>query len=155
MASRPVWAYRLALVCDLALAAESAHFLLAFRRIGMVPDGGASWLLPRLVGKARAMELLLLGEKLPAKTAQEWGLINRCVPDTDLMKAALEIADALASGPESLGVTRNLVWEGFDAEWHAQIEAEAYAQGNAMRSEDGREGLAAFREKRPAKFCDR
>src|SRR5262249_52370442 len=70
----------LALSCDLTVAAESAYFLLAFRRIGLVPDGGATWMLPRLVGKARAMELMLLGEKLPAKTAAEWGLINKCVP---------------------------------------------------------------------------
>ena len=90
----------LALACDLVVAAESAYFLLAFRRIGLVPDGGATWLLPRLVGKARAMELMLLGEKLPAQTAQEWGLINRCVPDAELMAKTLELANALASGPK-------------------------------------------------------
>jgi len=142
----------LALACDLCVAAESAYFLLAFRRIGLVPDGGATWLLPRLVGKARAMELVLLGEKLPAKTALEWGLINRCVADADLMKTALELGGALANGPRSLGMTRNLVWEAFDAEWHLQLEAEAYAQGDAARTEDAREGIAAFLQKRPAEF---
>src|SRR6185503_5370676 len=115
----------LALACDLIVAAESAYFLLAFRRIGLVPDGGATWLLPRRIGKARAMELMLLGEKLPAATAKEWGLINRCVPDAELMPKTLEIAGALASGPSSLGMTRNLVWQAFDAEWHLQLEAEA------------------------------
>ncbi|MFN3472613.1 MAG: enoyl-CoA hydratase-related protein [Blastomonas sp.] len=142
----------LALACDIILAADTAYFLLAFRRIGMVPDGGASWLLPRLIGKSRTMELLLLGEKLPAPTALEWGLINRCVPADGLMEASMDIARAIASGPGSLGVTRQLVWQALDAEWHAQIEAEAYAQGDAMRSADGQEGMQAFREKRPAKF---
>lgn len=142
----------LALACDIIIAADTAYFLLAFRRIGMVPDGGASWLLPRLIGKARTMELLLLGEKLPAKTALEWGLINRCEPADHLVEESLQLARTLASGPGSLGVTRQLVWQALDAEWHAQIEAEAYAQGDAMRSADGQEGMQAFREKRPAKF---
>jgi 2-(1,2-epoxy-1,2-dihydrophenyl)acetyl-CoA isomerase len=145
----------LALACDLVVAAESAYFLLAFRRIGLVPDGGATWLLPRLVGKARAMELMLLGEKLPAQTALDWGLINRCVPDAELMPKTMELAGALASGPSSLGMTRNLVWQAFDAEWHLQLEAEAYTQGDAGRSEDAREGIAAFLQKRPAEFKGR
>ncbi|WP_293907317.1 enoyl-CoA hydratase/isomerase [Phenylobacterium sp.] len=145
----------LALACDLVVAAESSYFLLAFRRIGLVPDGGATWLLPRLVGKARAMELMLLGEKLPAATALDWGLINRCVPDADLMSKAMELATALANGPKSLGITRNLVWDALDAEWHDQVEAEAYAQGDAGRTEDAREGIMAFVEKRPAQFKGR
>lgn len=145
----------LALACDIIVAAESAYFLLAFRRIGLVPDGGATWLLPRLVGKARAMELMLLGEKLPAATALDWGLINRCVPDAELMKTTLDLAGALASGPGSLGMTRNLVWEALDAEWHIQLEAEAYAQGDAARTEDAREGIVAFLQKRPAEFKGR
>ncbi|MFZ5720102.1 MAG: enoyl-CoA hydratase/isomerase [Pseudomonadota bacterium] len=145
----------MALACDLAVAAESSYFLLAFRRIGLVPDGGATWILPRLVGKARAMELMLLGEKLPAKTAAEWGLINRCVPDGELMDAAMQYARALADGPASLGLTRNLVWESLDAAWHEQLEAEAYGQGAAQRTADAREGVMAFVEKRPAKFTGR
>ncbi len=142
----------LALACDLIVAAESSYFLLAFRRIGLVPDGGATYLLPRLVGKARAMELMLLGEKLPAKTAQEWGLINRCVADDQLMPTAMELAKALADGPKSLGYTRNLVWDSLDAAWHDQVEAEAYVQGDAARTADAREGIMAFVEKRPAQF---
>lgn len=145
----------LALACDLAVAAQSAYFLMAFRRIGLVPDGGATWLLPRLVGKARAMELMLLGEKLPAATALEWGLINRCVPDAELMPKALELAQALAEGPRSLGLMRNLIWEGLDADWCAQLEAEAYVQGDAGRTEDAREGVLAFLQKRPAAFKGR
>jgi 2-(1,2-epoxy-1,2-dihydrophenyl)acetyl-CoA isomerase len=145
----------LALACDLCVAAESAYFLLAFRRIGLVPDGGATWLLPRLVGKARAMELMLLGEKLPAATAEQWGLINRCVPDAEVMPKAMELARALAAGPKSLALTRQLVWEGLDANWLDQIEAEAYAQGGAARTEDAAEGILAFVQKRPAQFKGR
>ena len=145
----------LALVCDLCVAAESAYFLQAFRRIGLVPDGGATYLLPRLIGKARAMELTLLGEKLPAKTALEWGMINRCVPDAELMSTAMELAKALADGPSSLGQTRNLIWASLDAAWHEQVEAEAYAQGHAARTEDAREGIMAFDQKRPAQFKGR
>lgn len=145
----------LALACDLCVAAESAYFLLAFRRIGLVPDGGATWLLPRLVGKARAMELMLLGEKLPAAKAEQWGLINRCVPDAEVMPKAMELARALADGPKSLALTRQLVWDSLDADWHDQIEAEAYAQGHAGRTADAREGILAFVEKRPAQFKGR
>lgn len=145
----------LALACDLTVAAESAYFLLAFRRIGLVPDGGATWILPRLVGKARAMELMLLGEKLPASTAAEWGLINKCVPDAELTDAAMRYARALADGPASLGLTRNLVWDSLDAAWHEQLEAEAYAQGDAQRTADAREGVMAFVQKRQAQFTGR
>lgn len=145
----------LAVAADLVVAAESAYFLLAFRRIGLVPDGGSTWMLPRLIGKARAMELMLLGEKLPAKTAVEWGMINKCVPDAELMDAAMQYARALADGPASLGLTRSLVWDALDSAWHEQLEAEAYAQGDAQRTSDSREGVKAFLEKRPAKFTGR
>src|SRR5205814_9517643 len=104
----------IAMACDLIVAAESAYFLQAFRRIGLVPDGGATYMLPRLVGKARAMELVLLGEKLPAATALEWGMINRCVPDAELMSTAMALATQLADGPISLGYTRNLIWASLD-----------------------------------------
>ena len=145
----------LALMCDLCVAAESAYFLLAFRRIGLVPDGGATWMLPRLIGKARAMELMLLGEKLPAQTAADWGLINKCVPDADLMPAAMAYARTLADGPASLGMTRNLVWDALETDLREQLESEAYAQAAASRTKDAGEGVRAFVEKRPAKFTGR
>lgn len=145
----------LALACDLSVAAESAYFLQAFRRIGLVPDGGATYLLPRLVGKARAMELALLGEKLPAKTALDWGLINRCVPDAELMSAAKDLARALADGPASLTYIRRLIWESLDNEWAEQLHAERTVQRDAGRTEDFREGVTAFLQKRPAQFKGR
>ena len=88
-----------ALMGDLIVAGESAYFLQAFRRIGLIPDGGSTYLLPRMIGRARAMEMTLLGERLPAAKALEWGLINRCVPDAELMPTALALAQELAAGP--------------------------------------------------------
>ncbi len=142
----------LALMGDIIVAAESAYFLQAFRRIGLVPDGGSTYLLPRLIGKARTMEMALLGERLPAKTALDWGLINRCVADDQLMATAMEIARALATGPWALGSIRKLVWDSLDAEWAEQLHAERTAQKFAGRSQDSREGVLAFLQKRPAAF---
>lgn len=145
----------LALMGDIVVAAESAYFLQAFRRIGLVPDGGSTYLLPRLIGKARAMEMALLGDKVPAKTALEWGLINRCVADDQLMATAHEFAQALATGPAALGAIRKLIWESLDAEWSDQLHAERIAQKGAGRTEDSREGVLAFLQKRPAQFKGR
>ena len=145
----------LALMGDIIVAAESAYFLQAFRRIGLVPDGGSTYLLPRLIGKARAMEMALLGDKVPARTALDWGLVNRCVADDQLMSAAHEIAQALATGPKALGAIRKLIWESLDAEWSEQLHAERVAQKSAGRTEDSREGVLAFLQKRPAQFKGR
>lgn len=140
---------------DLIVAADSASFTPAFSRIGLVPDGGSSWTLPRLVGRARAMEMLLLGDTLSAQKALEWGLINRCVPETQALPTAMEMARRLAKGPASLGMTRRLVLDGLDRDWDAQLAAEAAAQGAAGRTTDFREGLAAFFEKRAPRFRGR
>ncbi|HEY0301150.1 MAG TPA: enoyl-CoA hydratase-related protein, partial [Rhizomicrobium sp.] len=101
----------IALMGDLVVAARSAYFLQAFTRIGLVPDGGSTWLLPRLIGLARAKELSLLAERLPAEKALEWGLINRVAGDNELMDEALKLARQLADGPSSLSVTRSLYWQ--------------------------------------------
>ncbi len=142
----------IALMGDLIVAGESAYFLQAFRRIGLVPDGGSTYLLPRMIGRARAMEMTLLGERVPAAKALEWGLINRCVPDAELMPTALGLARELAAGPMSLRLIRQLMWSSLDTDFADQLEAEANTQNKAGRSTDFAEGVRAFLEKRPAAF---
>jgi 2-(1,2-epoxy-1,2-dihydrophenyl)acetyl-CoA isomerase len=142
-----------ALMGDLVLCARSAYFLQAFRRIGLVPDGGSTWLLPRLVGKARAIELSMLGEKLSADKALEWGLVNRVFDDADLMPKANELARDLASGPTvALGLIRQLYWESPHNTYEQQLNLERQSQSKAGRSVDFKEGVRAFLEKRTAKF---
>ncbi|MBC7667271.1 enoyl-CoA hydratase/isomerase [Caulobacter sp. DWP3-1-3b2] len=142
----------IALLGDIVVAAQSAYFLQAFRRIGLVPDGGSTYLLPRLVGKARAMEMMLLGDKIPAAKALDWGLINRCVPDAELMPTAAAIAQELAAGPAALSAIRKLVWDSLDADWVGQLHAERHAQKAAGKTDDFLEGVGAFLQKRPAAF---
>jgi 2-(1,2-epoxy-1,2-dihydrophenyl)acetyl-CoA isomerase len=142
-----------ALLGDMIIAGESAYFLQAFRRIGLVPDGGSTYMLPRMIGRARAMEMMLLGEKIPAKTAFEWGLVNRLVPDAELMPAAKALALDLASGPtKTLGHIRRLAWASLDNSWAEQTQAEREAQKLVGRTEDFREGVQAFFQKRKAEF---
>lgn len=145
----------LALLGDLIVAGESAYFLQAFRRIGLVPDGGSTYLLPRAIGRARAMEMALLGEKIGAAKALEWGLVNRVVPDADLRSTAIELAKELANGPASLGAIRKLIWESLDTDWTGQLQAERKAQKIAGKSEDFIEGVSAFLQKRVAAFKGR
>lgn len=142
----------IALLGDLIVAGESAYFLQAFRRIGLAQDGGSSYILPRLIGKARAMEMALLGEKIPADQALAWGLINRCVPDAQLMSTALGIAGELARGPASLGLIRKAIWAALDADWDGQLAHERDSQQIASETEDFREGVGAFLGKRTAAF---
>ncbi|HVN29760.1 MAG TPA: enoyl-CoA hydratase/isomerase [Candidatus Binataceae bacterium] len=143
----------LALMGDLVLCARSAYFLQAFRRIGLVPDGGSTWILPRLVGRARAMELSMLGEKLPAEKALEWGLIYRVVDDAKLMDDAKALAHDLANGPTvSLSLIRKLYWDSEENTYEQQLNLERQMQGRAGKSKDFAEGVRAFLEKRPAKF---
>ncbi|PHS69642.1 MAG: 2-(1,2-epoxy-1,2-dihydrophenyl)acetyl-CoA isomerase, partial [Alcanivorax sp.] len=141
-----------ALMGDMVLCARSSYFLQAFRRIGLVPDGGSTWLLPRLVGRARAMELSLLGEKLPAETALQWGLVNRVFEDDQLADETVKIARQLADGPFSLGLIRKLYWESDDNTYEEQLNLERQMQRTAGRSKDFKEGVRAFLEKRPADF---
>jgi 2-(1,2-epoxy-1,2-dihydrophenyl)acetyl-CoA isomerase len=142
-----------ALMGDLVLAARSAFFLQAFRRIGLIPDGGATFILPRMIGFSRAMELSLLGERLPAEKALEWGLINRVYEDNQLMPEALKLAEVLAQGPtETLRLIRQAYWKSIDNTYEAQLELERTLQKKAGLTHDFREGVSAFLEKRPAKF---
>src|ERR1700676_1104154 len=111
-----------ALMGDMILCARSAYFLQAFRRIGLVPDCGSTWLLPRLIGKARSIELSLLGEKLPAETALQWGLVNRVHDDATLMDEAMKLADALANGPTvALSLIRKLYWDSSENSYEEQL----------------------------------
>ena len=142
-----------ALMGDIIMAARSAYFLQAFARIGLVPDGGSTWILPRLVGLARARELSLLAEKLPAETALEWGLINRVCDDATLMDDAMTMARRLADGPTTaLSLARQLYWDSPNNTYEEQLNAERWAQRGAGRSADFMEGVQAFLQKRPAKF---
>jgi len=138
----------LALMSDLTVAGASAYFLLSFARIGLVPDGGATWLLPRLIGLARARELALLAEKLPAQKALEWGLIYAVSDDARLVEEAVALAQRLAEGPAALAATRRLFWDSPHNDYETQLSAEREAQQRAGESDDFREGLAAFHAKR-------
>jgi 2-(1,2-epoxy-1,2-dihydrophenyl)acetyl-CoA isomerase len=145
----------LALMGDIKVAATSASFLQAFARIGLVPDCGASFVLPRLIGVARAMELSLLADRLPAETALAWGMINRVVDDAELPAAAMEMALRLAEGPASLRLIRKMYWAGLDKTYEQQLDLEAQYQIQAGLTSDYTEGVTAFREKRRTRFTGR
>lgn len=146
----------LALACDLVLAAQSASFVQAFCRIGLVPDAGGSFFLPRLVGPARALGLALLGDPLPAATAEAWGLIWRCVPDDSLASETDALARRLAAqATRALALTKRAIGGAANRSLDQQLNLEADLQAKAAGTADFREGLAAFLEKRPARFTDR
>jgi 2-(1,2-epoxy-1,2-dihydrophenyl)acetyl-CoA isomerase len=143
----------LALACDLIVAAESAFFQLAFVNIGLVPDGGSSVLVPSRVGFTRAAQLAMLGERLDARTAKEWGLINEFWPDAEFRERADALLDRLASGAtKSYAGTKRQLNQWLYAQMDAQLEFEAGIQREAAASPDFAEGVAAFNEKRPPKF---
>ena len=148
----------LGLVCaaDLALCSESAKFSLAYTAAGLVPDGGTTYHLPRIVGTRRALELMLCNRRLDAGTALEWGLVSRVVPDADLARETDALAAQLAAGAtQAFGATKRLVVGSFDHSLEAQMEHEARGISDASRSHDGNEGISAFLDKRPARFRGR
>lgn len=143
----------LALACDFVVASDTAYFLEAFANIGLVPDGGASWMLPRLIGKARAMEMALLGERVPAEKALEWGLIHKLVADDALDAEAFALAERLAAGPTgALALSRCAINAALDSDYPTALAREAADQREAMRGPDAAEGARAFLEKRKPTF---
>ena len=142
-----------AISADMVIADKSAYFLQAFTRIGLVPDGGSTYLLPRLIGTRRAVELSMLADKLSADTALEWGLINRVVEDGTALKESMAVAARLAKGPtQSYKMARQLYAQTWDNSYAEQLHAERMMQKEAGRTEDCAEGVMAFLEKRPAEF---
>jgi 2-(1,2-epoxy-1,2-dihydrophenyl)acetyl-CoA isomerase len=143
----------LAFACDLRIAADDARFVLAFGRIGLVPDSGATWFLPRLVGAARATEIALLGEPIGADEALRIGLVNRVVPAASLLDEARALADRLASAaPLAAALTKQALDRAWAIDLDEALEGEAKLQGLAGATADHAEGLAAFREKRAPRF---
>jgi 2-(1,2-epoxy-1,2-dihydrophenyl)acetyl-CoA isomerase len=143
----------LALACDLRLAAEEASFVLAFGRIGLVPDSGLTWFLPRLVGPARAAELMFTTDPLSAREAERLGVVNRVVPGPQLLDETLALARRLASAaPRSLALTKRALNRSMEVGLEEALAYEASMQGIAGTTADHREGVQAFREKRPPRF---
>jgi 2-(1,2-epoxy-1,2-dihydrophenyl)acetyl-CoA isomerase len=146
----------LALACDLVLAAASASFLMAFARIGLAPDAGSSWFLPRRIGHARAMGMTLLAEPLPAERAADWGLIWQAVPDAEFPAAVDALARRLAEGPtRALALAKRAMAASACHTLEQQLGFEAELQALAAGTEDFQEGMAAFLGKRPASFAGR
>ncbi|WP_416391701.1 2-(1,2-epoxy-1,2-dihydrophenyl)acetyl-CoA isomerase PaaG [Alloalcanivorax xenomutans] len=146
----------IALACDLVIAARSASFTQAFCKIGLVPDSGGTWQLPRLVGMARAKGLSMLGDKLSAEQAAAWGLIWQCVDDDALRSTATDLARHLATQPtRGLALIKQALNQSFDNDLETQLDVERDLQREAGRTEDYREGVAAFMEKRAPQFKGR
>jgi 2-(1,2-epoxy-1,2-dihydrophenyl)acetyl-CoA isomerase len=143
----------LALTCDIVIAGQSAGFLQAFVNIGLIPDCGGTYYLPRLIGSARANALAMLGEKISATQAADWGMIWKTVPDDELMSEARKVAKRLASGPSvALGLIKQALQVSAGHNLDQQLDWEREAQGLAGMSPDFAEGVQAFLEKRPAQF---
>ena len=143
----------LAFACDIRIAADGASFLLAFGRVGLVPDSGATWTLPRLIGWSKAAELALTGEPLTAADAERLGLVARVVPGDELADAAHALAARLAGGaPRALALTKAALEASWDGSLDEQLEREAALQGEAGATADHAEGIAAFVERRAPRF---
>ncbi|MGN5725034.1 2-(1,2-epoxy-1,2-dihydrophenyl)acetyl-CoA isomerase PaaG [Acinetobacter calcoaceticus] len=146
----------IALACDLVIAAKSANFVQAFCRLGLVPDSAGTWFLPRAVGHARAMGLTLLGDKLPAETAKEWGMIWDVVEDAELKTQVTELAERLAKQPTfGLSLIKKAIHQSSNNTFDEQVLLERDLQRIAGRSEDYREGVQAFMNKREPNFKGR
>ena len=143
----------IALAGDFIVAAEHAYFLQAFRQVGIAPDGGTAYVLTKAIGRVRAMEMMLLGERISAAKALEWGLINRVTADDAVESVALDIARSLASGPtKALGEIRKSCWHALEASFAEKLTKEREVQRELGKTVDHREAVAAFMEKRPPIF---
>jgi 2-(1,2-epoxy-1,2-dihydrophenyl)acetyl-CoA isomerase len=143
----------IALACDIVLAAKSARFIQSFAKVGLVPDAGGSWSLPRLIGEARAKALTLTAEPLNANTAADWGLIWKAVEDEDLMAEARALTAQLADGPTvGFALTKELIQAAAENTLDTQLDLEAKSQKTCGESPDYAEGVSAFLQKRPARF---
>jgi len=143
----------MACACDLVLAAESSQFTMAYTRAGLTPDGSGTYFLSRAVGMKRAMELVLTNRMLSAQEAREWGIVNRVVPDAELMTEARKLAASLAAGATgALGTAKRLLHTGWTETLETQMELEAQAIAGRAYSKDAMEGISAFLEKRAPQF---
>lgn len=145
----------LAAAGDVVLMADDAYFFCAFCHVGLVPDGGATYLLAQAVGRVRATQMMLLGEKVDARTALDWGLATRVVPEADLDAEAMKLARKLAAGPRSLGLIKRMAWDALDSSLETALQTERLNQRVAGRTEDFLEGVTAFAEKRKPVFTGR
>lgn len=146
----------IAFACDLVIATRSASFVQSFSKIGLVPDSGGTWVLPRLIGNARALGLALLGDKLPAEQAAQWGLIWRCVEDAEFKHSVDALAAQLADAPtRGLARTKQAIYESWGRSLEQQIDQERDFQRELGYSQDYAEGVAAFIAKRSPKFSGR
>ncbi|GAA4491277.1 2-(1,2-epoxy-1,2-dihydrophenyl)acetyl-CoA isomerase PaaG [Rhodococcus olei] len=148
-------AVSIAAACDLRIASENARFQLSFTRVGLVPDAGATWLLPRLIGHGRASEMALLAEPVDAQTALDWGLVNKVVAADSVVAHAVAVATTLASRSSSVGPTKELLRTGWERVLDEQLVLEAQWQGRLQHEPDFAEARTAFVEKRPPSFKDR
>ncbi len=146
----------IALACDMRIVSDDVRFIEAFARIGLVPDGGGAYFLPRLVGLSKALELSMLAEEVSGAEAVRIGLANKCVPATEFESATKTFAQRLANGPtHAYGLMKQLMNASFESDLQTILTLEGEMQDIAMQSEDHREGVAAFLHKRPAKYMGR
>lgn len=143
----------LALACDMRIAADDARFIEAFARIGLVPDGGGAYFLPRLIGFGKALEMAMLADEVSGVEAERIGLVNKCVPLAEFESATQAFANRLANGPtRTYGLIKELMNKSLDSDFQTSLRLEGEMQDIAFETADHREGVAAFLQKRPAKF---